>query len=152
MNKKLFLLPLILFVTFGCSTFSSSLSGSYVEKQGVNASIQGLIKAFDRSTNGLRGKSANGREIVSRYQKPGSKSYDNAGADQVRAYSRLRILGDRRPYDIQVQHVIEERNSNEGYVTKAYDDVMARQVLKKVLEFLVNRPDREDFIDEFKAF
>lgn len=134
------------------SASCNSLSGQYVEKKGVNASIQGLIKAFDRATNGLRGKSANGRELVSRYQKPGSDSFDNAGGDDVRAYSRLIILGDRRPYTIQVQHVIEERNKGEGYVIKGYDDVIARQTLRKVLQFLVNRPDREDFIDDFKAF
>ncbi|MCC6137421.1 MAG: hypothetical protein IT287_02225 [Bdellovibrionaceae bacterium] len=154
MNTKLpvFIFLLMSIVVSTTLTSCSSLSGSYVEKKGVNTSIQGLIKAFDRSTNGLRGKSPNGRELVSRYQKPGSSSFDNAGAEKVRAYSRLRILGDRRPYTLQVQYVIEERNSAEGYTTKGYDEAAARQVLKKVLEFLVNRPDREDFIDDFKAF
>lgn len=151
MTKKrwfTFLFAVVLVSSSSCT----SLSGSYVEKKGVNASIQGLIKAFDRATNGLRGKSANGRELVSRYQKPGSNSYENAGSEDVRAYSRLLILGDRRPYTIQVQYVIEERTKGEGYQSKRYDDAIARQTLRKVLEFLVNRPDREDFIDDFKAF
>lgn len=151
MTKKLWIALLSATIILSNSS-CVSLSGSYVEKKGVNASIQGLIKAFDRATNGLRGKSANGRELVSRYQKPGSDSFDNAGADAVRAYSRLLILGDRRPYTIQVQYVIEERNKGEGYVNRGYDDAIARQTLRKVLEFLVNRPDREDFIDDFKAF
>lgn len=133
-------------------TRCNSLSGSYVEKKGVGASISGIIKAFDRSTNGLRGKSANGREIVSRYQKPGSGSYDNAASEEMRAYSRLIILGDRRPYTLQVQYVIEERTRGEGYEIKGYDDAAAKQTLRKMMEFLVNRPDREDFIDDFKAY
>lgn len=151
MNQKLFSLFSALFILMSCVS-CNSLKGTYVEKKGVNTSIQGLIKAFDRASNGLRGKSANGRELVSRYQKPGSTSYDNAGADNARAYSRLIILGDRRPYTIQVQHVIEERNSNDGYVIKGYDDEVAKKTMRKILEYLVNRPDREDFIDEFKAF
>lgn len=130
----------------------NSMSGSYVEKKSVNASLPGLIKAFDRASNGLRGKSVNGREIVSRYQKPGTDSYDNAGMDKERAYSRLLILNDRRPYTIQLQYVIEERISGGGYSIKGYDDAMANKVMRKMMEFLVNRPDREDFIDEFKAF
>ncbi len=151
MNAKItvsLFLTLVLFGLVSCN----SLSGPYVEKKSVNASIPGLVKAFDRASNGLRGKSANGREIVSRYQKPGSGSYDNAGMEKERAYSRLLILNDRRPYTIQIQYVIEERLSDGGYSIKGYDEAAANKVMKRLLEFLVNRPDREDFIDEFKAF
>lgn len=130
----------------------SDLDGTFVEKKGVNVSTQSLIKAFERATTGVRGKSANGREIVSRYQKPGSNSFDNAAGEKVRAYSRLLILGDRRPYTLQIQYVVEERTSSDGYEIIKYDDVAAKQTLKKVLDFLVNRPDQEDFIDDFKAF
>ncbi len=151
MTKKLWF-ALISSALFLSSASCNSLSGKYVERKGVNASIQSLVKAFDRATNGLRGKNASGRELVSRYQKPGSDSFDNAGGDDIRAYSRLLILGDRRPYTIQVQHVIEVRNKGEGYQIKGYDEAHARQTLRKVLQFLVNRPDREDFIDDFKAF
>lgn len=118
----------------------------------MNSSVAGLIKAFDRATTGLRGKSANGREIVSRYQIPGSQSRENAGMQRERAYSRLLILGDRRPYTIQVQHVIETKTSGGSYELKAYDETVAQDVMKKMLQFLVTRPDREDFIDDFKTF
>lgn len=130
----------------------NSLNGSYVEKQNVNASIKGLMLAFDRATTGLRGKSANGRELVSRYQAPGSNSFDNAAMDKERAYSRLRILGDRRPYTLQIQHIIEKRKSDGVYELIRYDDIAAQEVLRKVLKELVTRPDREDFIDDIKAF
>lgn len=132
----------------GCT----SLKGTFVQKKGVNASLPTLIKAFDRATTGVRGRSANGREIVSRYQKPGSSASDNAVNDPKRAYSRLLILGDRRPYTLQVQHIVEERESSGGYSIVQYDDPVARQTLKKVLDYLVHRPDREGFIDDFKAF
>ncbi len=133
-------------------TSCSSLDGAFVEKQGVNSSVPGLIKAFDRATSGVRGKSGNGREIVSRYQKPGSTAPDNAINEKTRAYSRLLMLGYRRPYTIQLQYVVEERQSSGSYEIKHYDDGMARQTLKKVLDYLAHRPDREDFIDGFKAF
>lgn len=149
MIKQSAYLFILLCIFISCST---NKTGPFVEKKSVNSSIQGLVKAFDRATTGVRGKSANGRELVSRYQKPGTNSFDNAAGDKIRGYSRLRILGDRRPYDLQVQYVIEERSPSGNYAVKSYDDVVAKQVLQKVLEFLVNRPDREDFIDEFKAF
>jgi len=143
-----FYVLMIFLLLAGCST----LDGTFVQKKGVNASVPTLIKAFDRATTGLRGRSANGRDIVSRYQKPGATTSDNAVNDAKRAYSRLIILGDRRPYTLQVQHIVEKRTSSGTYDVVQYDDRMARETLKRVLDFLVHRPDKEGFIDDFKAF
>jgi hypothetical protein len=151
MTNNNFFLSLSLVLIFSLCA-CNSMHGSFVEKKSVNSSVHGLMKAFDRATTGLRGKSANGREIVSRYQIPGSSSFENAGSKNVRAYSRLLILGDRRPYTIQIQHVIEERGETGSYEVKGYDDAVASQTLKKVIEYLVTRPDKEDFIDDHKVF
>jgi len=149
---KASLLIISLFVFSGCSLFSgNNLKGSYVEKKRVNASLEGIIKAFDRATLGVRGQSANGREIVSRYQSPNGRN-ESAATKKNRAYARLLILGERRPYDLQVQFVTEEDQGEGDYQALQTDDEMARKILKKVLDGLASRPDTKDFIDDFRAF
>lgn len=137
----------------GCA--SNNLKGDYVTRKNINAPVEGIIKAFDRVTIGLRGRSPNGREVVSKYQAIGKgvDEYNDDGASsKKRAYARLRILGDRRPYDLQMQVVTEEDDGEGGYEVTAYDDEKAARLLKKLLETLVARPDNKDFIDDFRSF
>jgi hypothetical protein len=126
--------------------------GTYVERTSVNASVSQIIKAFDKAAIGLRGKSANGREVVSKYHTPGGDGYDNAATGSQRAFSRLIILGERRPYNLQIQYVIETKKSNGTYALQSYDQDKAQKVLKALMDYLVTRPDREDFIDDFRPF
>jgi hypothetical protein len=139
----------LLLAAFGCSSLPS---GPYAERNTVNASVVGIIKAFDRAAIGIRGRSANGRELVSKYHLPGGDGYDYAGDKPERAYSKLRILGERRPYTLQVQYVIEKRNSKGVYIVTDYDLAKAESILKDLIKYLVTRPGREDFIDDFRPF
>ncbi len=133
----------------GCA---SPPSGPYAERGTVNASVVGIIKAFDRAAIGVRGRSANGRELVSKYHMPGGDGYDYAGDKPERAYSKLRIRGERRPYTLQVQYVIEKRDSRGVYKVTDYDLAKAETILKDLMKYLVTRPGREDFIDDFRPF
>lgn len=134
----------------GCA--SSGLKGTYAEKLQVGGSLESIVKAFDRATMGVRGRSTNGREIVSRYQSVKGDAYDDASAKKNRAYARMLILGDRRPYDLQVQFVIEGDGGGGDYQVQSYDDERARKILKKILDTLAARPGSKDFIDDFRSF
>ena len=81
------------------SCASLKKDSSTAEWKGVNASVSGIIKAFDRSTpgGGIRAKSQNGREIISKYHNPKGDPYAAATTSKERAYAKLTILGDRRP-------------------------------------------------------
>ncbi len=138
----------------GCESLyeTGGLKGSFVEKKNVNSSVESIIKALDRSTLGVRGKSANGREIVSRYQSAKGDSNEPATTKKSRAYARLLILGDRRPYTLQMQFVIEEDQGDGEYVVMSTDDERAQKILKKLLDTLASRPDSKDFIDDFRSF
>lgn len=116
--------------------------------------MEGIVKAFDRVTIGLRGRSPNGRELVSKYQAlgKGADEYDQSGTSKERAYARLRILGDRRPYELQMQVVVEENMGGGEYEVQGYDDEKASRILRKLLETLATRPDNKDFIDDFRSF
>jgi hypothetical protein len=138
--------------SFFLSSCATTPEGSYAERKTVNAPVVGIIKAFDRAAIGIRGRSANGRELVSKYHSPNGDGYDYADTKPERAYSKLKILGERRPYTLQVQYIIEKRNSAGVYKTFDYDQAKADKVLKALIEYLVTRPDREDFIDDFRPF
>jgi hypothetical protein len=144
-----FLIFAFLMVTFGCA---SPPSGPYAERNTVNASVSGIIRAFDRAAVGIRGRSANGRELVSKYHSATGDGYDYADTKAERAYSKLRILGERRPYTLQVQVIVEKRNSKGVYRMVDYDQEKAEKVLKGLIDYLVTRPEREDFIDDFRPF
>jgi hypothetical protein len=138
-----------LMTVFGCA---SPPSGPYAERDTVNASVSGIIRAFDRAAVGIRGRSANGRELVSKYHSATGDGYDYADTKAERAYSKLRILGERRPYTLQVQFIVEKRNSKGVYRMVDYDQEKAEKVLKSLIDYLVTRPEREDFIDDFRPF
>ncbi len=133
----------------GCA---SPPSGPYAERNTVNASVSGIIRAFDRAAVGIRGRSANGRELVSKYHSATGDGYDYGDTKTERAYSKLRILGERRPYILQIQVIIEKRNSKGVYRLVDYDQEKAEKVLKGLIDYLVTRPEREDFIDDFRPF
>jgi hypothetical protein len=135
--------------TSGCGNLSSV---PYAERDTVNASVVGIVKAFDRAAIGIRGKSTNGRELVSKYHLPGGDGYDYAGDKPERAYTKLRILGERRPYTLQIQYIIEKRDSKGVYNVIDYDLAKAESILKDLIKYLVTRPGREDFIDDFRPF
>lgn len=138
-----------LVASIGCA---SPPSGPYAERNTVNASVSGIIRAFDRAAVGIRGRSANGRELVSKYHSATGDGYDYADTKAERAYSKLRILGERRPYTLQVQVIVEKRNSKGVYRMVDYDQEKAEKVLKGLIDYLVTRPEREDFIDDFRPF
>lgn len=148
MHTRLVLAFFIL-VLSACAT---NQGGPYAERASVNASVQGIIKAFDKAAVGIRGRSANGRELVSKYHSPSGDGYDYAATNPQRASSKLRILGERRPYTLQIEYIIEERDSTGAYRITDYDQSKAQKVLKSLMDYLVTRPDREDFIDDFRPF
>jgi hypothetical protein len=149
MKYILFLASLI--ILNSCETLSD---GEFAEWSGVNSSVQGIMKAFDRVTpgGGIRGKSQNGREFVSRYHPPTGDVYATATTAKVRAYTKLTILGDRRPYVLQLHYIVEERDDSGNYRVVKRDKERANKILKDLHTFLVTRPDKDNFIDDFRPF
>lgn len=146
--KSFFLMLIGVFVLSGCTTPDEP----YAERAAINAPVGTIIKSFDRAAIGIRGKSPNGRELVSKYHSPGGDGYDYAATNPERAYSKLKILGERRPYTLRIQYIVEVRNDQGVYSVKKYDQRQAKKVLKALVDDLVTRPDREDFIDDFRPF
>lgn len=103
---------------------------------------------------GAKKKSLNGREYTSGYFKPDDMD-ENAEDDRLRSYAIVTILGERRPYSIDVRVFREVRERHEGVTTYrvlGQDRRIADKLIKTIREALANRPEDRNIIDDFRVF
>lgn len=104
---------------------------------------------------GIRAVSSNGRELVSKHFVVLKDRY-RAAADAIdRYYAQVTILGDRRPYDIEILVAHEQRvlrNDRFTYVIVEYDQDLARELEVKMREELTKRREERNVIDDFRVF
>lgn len=130
------------------------MKGPYLEASDINTSVGVILKAFRFAVPGgtIRGRSKNGREIVSGYVPYRGNQYDDGSKSKTRAFVQMAIRGSDQPYDIRMQYVIQTRTAEKTYKVLKYDMVEANKILKRFKSFLATRPDRDDLIDDFRAF
>lgn len=94
--------------------------------------------------------SENGREVVSQY-------YDTYGLDfdpikgRERLYTHVLILNDRRPYDVRVIVVVEEKRGTK-FVAIGYDKARSQKTADRIKRALHESRDNRNIIDDFKPF
>jgi hypothetical protein len=98
-----------------------------------------------------RTMSPNGYQITSQYYDRKEKIIERPNDVRERFAIIVNIIGDRRPYDIQVLASVEIRTS-EGYEVAGQDDVMAQVWADKIKKALHESRDKRNVIDDFKAF
>ena len=103
------------------------------------------------SPGGIRRRSQNERTFYSAYHPPGGDFKIDASQSRNRARSVISVMNDRRPYTIVISYEIEERFGG-VYRKMREDDEMARKVKKRFLTYLASRPEKGDFVDDFRAF
>lgn len=121
--------------------------------QEYSRSLDTLNKAVHSALNGaILKQSSNLRTYHSLYHVPGKDI--NAGPQNrpERAQVIMTILGDRRPYQIQVRYRIEKRKGNGSYSYERSDQRLAEYYLSRVNEYLASRPEQRDMIDDFRAY
>jgi hypothetical protein len=69
-----------------------------------------------------------------------------------RFYSHITILGDRRPYDIQVEVLIEARDQDGSFEMVDRDDEKAAVLADKIRKALNQSRDSRNVIDDFRSF
>ncbi len=95
--------------------------------------------------------SSNEREFYSVYfSKKKIQGFDPEKSKE-RAYAKITILGDRRPYDIQVQVFIEERVEG-AYEEVGLDEDLTDQIAEELKKALRKSRDQRNVIDDFRAF
>jgi len=101
---------------------------------------------------GKRRVSVNGRELFSNYFVIKRGRYEKAlGNEKIRYSAHILILGDRRPYTLEVL-VYKERRGFQGYRREKIDEGIARVVLRRIQKALTKRRDDLNIIDDFRVF
>lgn len=116
-----------------------------------NQSLMDIKKAITSVIGEPRAVSENQRTLLSQYfsRKPDPK-FDPQKSKE-RLYAKVAILGDRRPYDVEVEVIVEEREGN-SYVAIGNEMSEAKKLGKDIRSKLnLGREDR-NVIDDFRAF
>lgn len=150
-RSLLMLLTLVLTIqNIGCTA-------SGVQLQNVDRSTielkRGIVKALPVN---LKFSSEDSREFISvpfvRY----GKKIKPARNELQRAYARILIKGDRRPYTIEVSVPVEEATTpnsvEKNFQIVGYDERIAKIILARLKAYLEQRRGDTNLVDDFRAF
>ncbi|MCO5112814.1 MAG: hypothetical protein M9899_01415 [Bdellovibrionaceae bacterium] len=141
-------------------TLTSQMLGcaaSGVQLQNVDKSTieikRGIVKALPVN---LHSSSEDNREFISvpfvRY----GKKMKPARNELQRAYARILIKGDRRPYTIEVIVPVEEATTpnsvQKNFQIVGYDERIAKIILARLKAYLEQRRGDTNLVDDFRAF
>ena len=96
--------------------------------------------------------SENGREMISQFYDKKNRPIEKMDMAKERYYTHVVILGDRRPYDVQVQVLVEGRNEDGGFDVIDRDDDRAGLIAEKIRQALNQSRDTRNVIDDFRSF
>jgi hypothetical protein len=116
-----------------------------------NQSLGEIKKAVIAAIGDPRSVSENQRTVVSQYFGLASDKRFDPKTSKVRMYSRVTILGDRRPYDIVVD-VIVEKKQGRLYQPVVTNPKEAQSILADIKKALHQSLEERNIIDDFRAF
>jgi hypothetical protein len=125
-----------------------------VEIGDVMVHMTGVRQAIQESAPSIRKQSQNGRELTTEYFTPNQMD-EPAENKRERAYALITILGERRPYKVDVKVFREIREKNDGVVSyrnTGMDFHLAEKLAKTIRAAIAVRPEDRSFIDDFKPF
>ena len=142
-------------ILFGLSLIVLSLNacrtdGVFVKETPLN--ISETRKSIVAVIGEPRFVSKDGRELDSNYYDKKGRPITAMESAKERLHSRIIILGDRRPYDLEVQVVVEARDENGQFEAVDKDDAMAKPLAEKIKKELYQSLDESNLIDDFRSF
>ena len=139
----------------GCATLMSENRNAYRVSE-VDASLTDLRASVTAVLpDGLRLMSSNGRELVSRHFVMVNDRPQPAADALDRYFAQVTILGDRRPYDLEILVSHERRVLRDDrfvYVIVDYSTRLARDLETKIRQELTKRREERNVIDDFRVF
>jgi len=138
----------------GCTTFRSNAHSVVIsDVDWPLTELRGLCISL--LPTGQRAMSPNGREILSNHFTIVKNKMMPASYAESRYYMRFIILGDRRPYDIEVM-ATEEKRVLRGdefiYVNVGGNRKLAEQFEQKIRAELTKRREDRNIIDDFRVY
>ena len=144
-----------LFLVLGCSTTQRSASTVVIDE--VKAPLRRIMQSAAYALpGGILKSSENRRVFKSRYIDLNGNRWDVLSKSKHRSSIEISILGDRRPYVIEVSAIVEERKSDSP-LDQSFEEVgqsrkLAEKIAGKLANHLEDRRKRRNLIDEFRAF
>ena len=136
----------LLFLVFvvGCASQSYLINNQ-------NYSLGDLKKTLVSLIGEPRQMSENQRTIYSRYfSRKADSKFDPEKAPE-RLYAAITILGDRRPYEVQVE-VFYEIKDGGAYINQGIDDIETNKLGRGIRTRLNQGREDRNIIDDFRAF
>ena len=134
-------LVLVFLMTVGCQTTPYKISES-------NLSVSDNRKAVAAAIGEVKSVSENGREIFSYYHNRNFKTLDDSNLSKVRYYTKVVVLGARRPYEISVEVHREQKDPETRQFLDQGIDESLTQARVKVIQAMLNQ-SREKAIPAF---
>ncbi len=142
---KIWFLISIFFTILGCIS-----PGAYIEESDI--SLTETRKAIVRLYGEPRMLSQNGREIYTAYMDKKGRVLESAKKLAERRHAHIAILGERRPYEIRVNVVIEAQAPDQTYEVVDTDDALSEQIATTLRSELLKSLENRNIIDDFNAF
>lgn len=153
MLKRAFLIA-ALALSAGCASLTTPKYALVIKE--VDWPLQDLssLVAFELPT-GLRTTSENGREFYSKHFVLDGPKYKPAGDATERYTATVTVLGDMRPYTLEIFVTKEKRvlkQTGFDYVEVGHNMMLARELEYKLRTELAKRREDRNVIDDFRVF
>jgi hypothetical protein len=134
---------------FGLCFIACANSAARVEEQ--NHSLTSIRKVIESVIGTPRSVTSNQRVYLSEYYgRKNEKSFDPLKSKN-RQYTRISINGDRRPYDLDVDVIVERKNGS-IYEEIGIDEKESEKVANALKDKLHQGLDGRNVIDDFRVF
>lgn len=143
--SRVLLLFFFVFVVGGCQTRGVMLKETPLNVSETRRVIVSIIGE-------PRFLSQNGRELSSQYYDRKQNEIKKMEMARERMFTHITVLGDRRPYDIQVEVLVESRNQEGAFELVGSDDSRAAVIADKLKRALHQSRDKRNVIDDFRSF
>lgn len=145
-----FLLVLSAVVFSGCASIGTPRYATTIKE--LDKPLIDIQRMIARTLpGGLSHASSNGREMYSRPFIIEKGLYKPVGEVADRYVGVVTVLGDRRPYILEIVVAHENRQGGE-YKIVGYDIGMARQLERRIKQVLAKRREDLNIIDDFRVF
>ncbi len=141
---KLLALGAVFISLVGCQT------GVFIRES--PAAMTDIRKAFVVIFGEPRSTSYNGQELISKFHDKRNRIEEGLDKAKTRYFTKLTILGDRRPFQIKVEVFQEVKISGQQYEVIDEDIDMARKTAQKLEDVLNQSLKNRNVIDDFRAF
>ncbi|MDZ4660356.1 MAG: hypothetical protein SGJ18_01920 [Pseudomonadota bacterium] len=121
----------------------------------ANYSLEAIGRSAYKALIKVKKVSQNRREYFSDYLTLEGKLWDPLSNDVRRVTAKVIVLGERRPYTIEIQTIVEERSANEPGYSARFKRVGKSKALIEQLAFRIQddlRKNKDQSLDDFKPF